>query len=164
MANVTRKGNPIHTVGELPKVGSPSPDVPSHPRRPQRNISLADFEGKVEILNIVPSLDTGVGAASARARAGSSRPGSTGVRPETARYTHRVQDTVLEQREGLNWIAHPLIGSPTPSPPPVGRGNKLLDSRYFFPSQREGIEGWAREYRKPKRDGYIAILTPGHPC
>ena len=45
----------------------------------------------------------------------------------------------------------------------VGRGNKLLDSRYFFPSQREGIEGWAienvtsraRTYRKPKRDGYI---------
>ncbi|MGH8489757.1 MAG: hypothetical protein ACREXS_13045 [Gammaproteobacteria bacterium] len=23
MANVTLKGNPIHTVGELPKVGSP---------------------------------------------------------------------------------------------------------------------------------------------
>jgi hypothetical protein len=55
--------------------------------------------------------------------------------------------SVLEPREGL-------IESPTPSPPPVGRGNKLLDSRYFFPSQREGIEGWARAYRKPKRDGY----------
>ena len=66
MANVTLKGNPIHTVGELPKVGSPGPNVPSHPRRPQRNISLADFEGKVEILNIVPILDTGLGAASAR--------------------------------------------------------------------------------------------------
>jgi hypothetical protein len=61
--------------------------------------------------------------------------------------------SVLEQREGLNWIAHPLA-------PPVGRGNKSLDNRYFFlytngrgdksldsgyffPSQREGIEGWA---------------------
>ena len=91
MANVTLKGNPIHTVGELPKVGSPGPDF-RLTRGDLSDISLADFEGKVKILNIVPTLDTGVGAASARARAGSSRPRSTGVRPETARYAHRVQD------------------------------------------------------------------------
>ena len=57
--------------------------------------------------------------------------------PGTARsipIAYRI--SVLEQREGLNWIARPLA-------PPVGRENKSLDSRYFFPSQREGIEGWA---------------------
>ena len=145
MANVTLKGNPIHTVGELPKVGSPGPDF-RLARGDLSDISLADFEGKVKILNIVPSLDTGVGAASARARAGSSRPGVPGsaLKPRAILIAYRI--SVLEQREGLNWIAHPL--SPTPSPPPVGRGNKLLDSRYFFPSQREGIEGWAIENRR----------------
>ena len=65
MANVTLKGNPIHTVGELPKVGSPDPDF-RLTRGGLSDISLADFEGKVKILNIVPSLDTGLGAASAR--------------------------------------------------------------------------------------------------
>jgi thioredoxin-dependent peroxiredoxin len=42
MANVALKGNPIYTVGELPKVGSPDPDF-----RLIRG-DLADFEGKVE--------------------------------------------------------------------------------------------------------------------
>ncbi|MBA2593820.1 MAG: nucleotidyl transferase AbiEii/AbiGii toxin family protein, partial [Gammaproteobacteria bacterium] len=55
-------------------------------------------------------------------------------------YTHRVQDIGVGIEEGYELIAHP-------SPPPVGRGNKLLNSRYFFPSQREGIEGWAIENR-----------------
>jgi len=65
MANVTLKGNPIHTVGELPKVGSPGPDF-RLTRADLSDISFADFEGKVKILDIVSSLDTGVGAASAR--------------------------------------------------------------------------------------------------
>ncbi|MGH8564738.1 MAG: hypothetical protein ACREXW_11885 [Gammaproteobacteria bacterium] len=63
MANITR--NPIQTVGELPKIGSPSPDV-RLTRGDLSNMSLAGFEGKVEILSIVPTLDTGVGAASVR--------------------------------------------------------------------------------------------------
>ena len=37
------------------------------------------------------------------------------------------------------------IGSPTPSPPPVGRWNNSLARRHFFPSPREGIKGWAIE-------------------
>jgi hypothetical protein len=59
-----------HTVGELPKVGSPGRQLPDPnfgvTRGDLSDISLADFEGKVEILNIAPSLDTGLGAASAR--------------------------------------------------------------------------------------------------
>ncbi len=62
MANVTLKDNPIHTAGELPKVGSPGPNF-HLTRGDLSDISLAGLEGTVEILNIVPSLDTGVGAA-----------------------------------------------------------------------------------------------------
>jgi thioredoxin-dependent peroxiredoxin len=65
MANITHKGDPIHTVGELPKVGSKAPDF----RLTKGDLSdttLADFAGKVRILNIVPSLDTGICALSAK--------------------------------------------------------------------------------------------------
>jgi thiol peroxidase len=65
MATVTLKGNPIHTNGELPAAGSPAPDfrlVGSD----LSDVSLASFQGKTKILNIVPSLDTGVCAASAK--------------------------------------------------------------------------------------------------
>ncbi|MDQ3580494.1 MAG: hypothetical protein M3495_02180 [Pseudomonadota bacterium] len=43
MANVTLEGNPIQTVGELPKVGSPGPDV-RLARGDRSDISLAGFE------------------------------------------------------------------------------------------------------------------------
>lgn len=75
MANVTLKGNPIHVVGELPKVGSPGPNC-RLTRGNLSDIALADFEGKVKILNSVPTLDAGVGrprrAASRRRRATSA--------------------------------------------------------------------------------------------
>ena len=66
MANVTLKGQSHSHRRPAPQGRPRGPQVPCHSRRPQRNISLADFEGKVEILNIVPILDTGLGAASSR--------------------------------------------------------------------------------------------------
>jgi thiol peroxidase len=66
MATIKFKGNPVHTIGELPKVGSRLPDF-KLTKADLSDVSLADFKGKVLILNIVPSLDTGVCAASARA-------------------------------------------------------------------------------------------------
>jgi thioredoxin-dependent peroxiredoxin len=65
MATITLKGNPIHTAGELPKVGSKAPDF-QLTRGDLSDVSLKDFAGKRKLLNIVPSLDTGVCAASAR--------------------------------------------------------------------------------------------------
>jgi thiol peroxidase len=65
MAKIKLKGDPIHTIGELPKVGSKAPDF----RLTASDLSdqsLASWAGKRKILNIVPSLDTGVCAASAR--------------------------------------------------------------------------------------------------
>jgi thiol peroxidase len=65
MATTHLRGNPINTNGQLPAVGSPAPAFKL------TNGSLADvgleaFAGKRKVLNIVPSLDTAVCAASAR--------------------------------------------------------------------------------------------------
>jgi thioredoxin-dependent peroxiredoxin len=65
MATVTLKGNPIHTSGNLPKIGSKAPDFVLT-KGDLSDVSLAGFKGKKKILNIVPSLDTGTCATSAR--------------------------------------------------------------------------------------------------
>jgi thiol peroxidase len=63
MATVTLHGNPIHTNGELPAVGSTAPDF-RLTNADLADVSLADFGGKTKLLNIVPSLDTPVCAIS----------------------------------------------------------------------------------------------------
>jgi thiol peroxidase len=65
MATIKLGGNEIHTVGELPKKGDKAPDF-KLTRSDLKDVSLADYAGKKKILNILPSLDTGVCAASAR--------------------------------------------------------------------------------------------------
>jgi thiol peroxidase len=65
MATITFKGNPISTAGELPSVGSHAPAF-TLTAGDLSNKTLADFKGKVKILNIVPSLDTGICALSAK--------------------------------------------------------------------------------------------------
>lgn len=65
MAQITHKGTPVHTVGELPEKGSKAPDF-NLTKTDLTDVSLKDFSGKKKILNIVPSLDTRVCAASAK--------------------------------------------------------------------------------------------------
>jgi len=65
MANITIGGNPIHTIGDLPAVGTKAPDF-KLTTGDLKDVSLADFKGKKKVLNITPSLDTGICAASAR--------------------------------------------------------------------------------------------------
>jgi thiol peroxidase len=65
MAQVTLKGNPIHTNGELPAVGAKAPDF-RLTGGDLKDVSLADYRGKRKVLNIVPSLDTAVCAMSTR--------------------------------------------------------------------------------------------------
>ena len=65
MATVTLKGNPIHTNGDLPAVGSQAPDF-RLVNKDLQDMGLADFAGKRKLLNIVPSLDTPVCAISTR--------------------------------------------------------------------------------------------------
>jgi thiol peroxidase len=65
MANITLRGNAIHTAGELPKVGEKAPDF-QLTGSDLKDVSLASYAGKKKILNIVPSLDTPVCQTSTR--------------------------------------------------------------------------------------------------
>lgn len=65
MAKLNLKGNPINTIGELPAVGSQAPDF-DLVKNDLSDIKLTDFKGKKVVLNIFPSLDTAVCAASVR--------------------------------------------------------------------------------------------------
>nr|CRH05880.1 Thiol peroxidase [Candidatus Magnetococcus massalia] len=65
MAQITLKGNPINTNGDLPAVGSQAPDF-KLTKDDLADVSLSDFAGKKLVLNIFPSIDTPVCAASVR--------------------------------------------------------------------------------------------------
>jgi thiol peroxidase len=65
MATVTLKGNPVRTSGSLPAVGSQAPDFRLVDGK-LNEVTLGSYPGKKKILSIVPSLDTGVCAASTR--------------------------------------------------------------------------------------------------
>ncbi len=65
MATVTFKGTKVTIKGNLPPVGKKAPDF-LLTKGDLTDVRLADFKGKKKILNIVPSLDTGVCAASAK--------------------------------------------------------------------------------------------------
>ena len=65
MAIITFKGQPIHTAGELPAKGAGAPDF-QLAKTDLSDVSLKDFAGRKKILNVTPSLDTGVCATSAK--------------------------------------------------------------------------------------------------
>jgi thioredoxin-dependent peroxiredoxin len=65
MATVTFKGGAVSTNGNLPAVGSQAPDF-KLVGAGLNELSLADFKGKKLVLNIFPSIDTGVCATSVR--------------------------------------------------------------------------------------------------
>ncbi len=65
MAKITLKGNPVNTSGTLPARGTMAPAF-TLVKSDLGELSLKEFKGKKVILNIFPSLDTGVCAASVR--------------------------------------------------------------------------------------------------
>lgn len=65
MAQITFKNNPVHTAGSLPKVGENAPDF-SVTKPDLSETALKDYRGKKLVLNIFPSIDTPVCAASVR--------------------------------------------------------------------------------------------------
>jgi thiol peroxidase len=65
VAKITLKGNPIHTAGTIPAVGAKAPDF-KLTKNDLSDVSLKDFQGKKIVLNIFPSIDTGVCATSVR--------------------------------------------------------------------------------------------------
>lgn len=65
MAQTALQGNPVQLSGDLPAVGATAPDF-SLTAGDLSDVSLAKYAGKKKLLNIVPSLDTGVCAASTK--------------------------------------------------------------------------------------------------
>ncbi|OBF12634.1 lipid hydroperoxide peroxidase [Mycobacterium sp. ACS4054] len=65
MAQITLRGNPINTVGELPSVGSPAPAF-SLTGGDLGPVDSNQLGGKALVLNIFPSVDTPVCATSVR--------------------------------------------------------------------------------------------------
>ncbi len=65
MATITLQGNPIETVDSLPAVGSDAPAF-TLVKTDLSETGLGNFAGKTIILNIFPSIDTGICAASTR--------------------------------------------------------------------------------------------------
>ena len=65
MANITFKGNPASTVGQLPATGSPAPAF-TLVGTDLSDVTLESLAGRQVVLNIFPSVDTGVCATSVR--------------------------------------------------------------------------------------------------
>lgn len=65
MATIKFKGTEVHTNGSLPSVGSVAPDFVGV-KGDLSEISLSELKGKRVVLNIFPSMDTSVCAASVR--------------------------------------------------------------------------------------------------
>lgn len=65
MTQTHLQGNPVNLCGSLPEVGSAAPAFTTV-KDDLSEVSLADFAGKTVLLNIFPSVDTDVCAASVR--------------------------------------------------------------------------------------------------
>ena len=65
MAKITLGGNPCNTIGELPGIGTKAPSFSLTTLQLEEK-SLDEFQGSRLILNIFPSVETGVCASSIR--------------------------------------------------------------------------------------------------
>lgn len=65
MSKTAFQGAPVNTIGTLPAVGSQAPDF-KLVKQDLSEVSLSSLKGKKVVLNIFPSVDTGVCAASVR--------------------------------------------------------------------------------------------------
>jgi thiol peroxidase len=65
MATVTFKGNPVSTCGKIPEPGEDAPDC-TLVKTDLSDLTFSDLKGQKVVLNIFPSIDTPVCAASVR--------------------------------------------------------------------------------------------------
>ena len=65
MATITLGGSPIETSGDLPKIGEQAKDF-NLVKEDLSTLTFGDLKGKRVVLNIFPSIDTGVCATSTR--------------------------------------------------------------------------------------------------
>lgn len=65
MATITLQGNEIHTSGDLPKVGAHAPECTLTDAE-LNDVPLSKWHGRKKLMNIFPSIDTGICAMSTR--------------------------------------------------------------------------------------------------
>ena len=65
MAKITLRGNPVNTSGQIPAVGAVAPAF-QLVRQDLSEAKLETYAGKFKVLNIFPSIDTGVCATSVK--------------------------------------------------------------------------------------------------
>lgn len=65
MATITLKGGEVHTSGDLPAIGSTLPEI-TLTGLDLQDFKISDHYGKRILLNIFPSIDTGICAMSVR--------------------------------------------------------------------------------------------------
>ena len=65
MANITLKNNPITTCGNLPNIGEEANNF-SLKGKDLKEVTLNDFKGARVVMNIFPSVDTGICAISVK--------------------------------------------------------------------------------------------------
>jgi thioredoxin-dependent peroxiredoxin len=130
MAQVTLGGNPFHTNGDLPAVGSKAPDF-SLTKGDLSAVSLADFAGQRVVLNIFPSVDTPTCA--------------TSVRTFNARANEAANTTVLCVSADLPFAQGRFCGS-------EGLSNVQTASTFRSPA-------FAQSYGVNLEDGPLAGLT-----
>ena len=66
MAETALRGNPIHTSGDLPAVGSAAPAI-TVTKRDLSALTLEDLKGQRVVISVFPSIDTPTCASSVRA-------------------------------------------------------------------------------------------------
>jgi thiol peroxidase len=59
VANITFQGNPVTLLGKDINVGDQAPDFTAL-SNDLEEVSLSDYKGKVKLISVVPSVDTGV--------------------------------------------------------------------------------------------------------
>lgn len=65
MAKTKLKGNVVNTIGELPSLGNKAPDFVLT-KNDLSDVTIGSFKGSKIVMNIFPSIDTGVCATSVR--------------------------------------------------------------------------------------------------
>ncbi|MEJ2584866.1 MAG: thiol peroxidase [Robiginitalea sp.] len=65
MATITLGGNEVHTLGNLPEIGTAAPDVELVDSDLGR-VKLSEFKGQKVLMNIFPSVNTGICSSSVR--------------------------------------------------------------------------------------------------
>ena len=121
MSTVTLKGNQVEVKGQFPQTGSQAADF-TLVNAELNNVSLADFAGKYKILNIFPSVDTGICATSVRRFCGAE-----GL--ENVHTLSTFRNPEFKDNYGVNIVSGPLAGLCARAVIVLNENNQVLHSQ-----------------------------------